>query len=294
MYVITGATGNIGSKITRKLLAEGKPVRVIGRSEERLNTLTGGKGEVMAGDMADSEFLTRAFTGAKVVFAMIPPDMQAKDVRAHENNIGDSIVTAIKNSGVKNVVALSSIGAHRGDGVGIIGGLHDFEQKLNKLDKINKVYLRPGFFMENSFQFIDMIKHMDMISMPVDPEAEMPMVATQDVADAAVKFMLNPDTNGKKVQYLLGERDVTYPELASVLGREIGKEDLKYVKSEYDDIRNAFLGMGSSESVADEYIGLVKGFNEGRLTEDFERTPEFTTKTSIEDFSKVFGTVFKG
>ncbi len=294
MYVITGATGNIGSKITEKLLSQGKPVRVIGRSEERLKALTGGRGEIMAGDMADSEFLTTAFTGADVVFAMIPPNMQAEDVRAHENKIGDAIAEALKESGVKRVVALSSIGAHRGDGVGIIAGLHDFEQKLNKLDNLDAIYLRPGFFMENSFQFIDMIRHMNMVSMPIEADREMPMVATQDVADTAVGFMLNPGFSGKQVHYLLGERDVTYAELTSVLGHEIGKEDLRYVKSEYDDIRNAFLGMGASESVAGEYVDLVKGFNEGRLTEDVERTREFTTRTSIEEFSKFFATVYKG
>ncbi|NWD78720.1 epimerase, partial [Pseudomonas gingeri] len=36
MYVITGATSRTGSQIARRLLAAGQPVRVIGRSAERL------------------------------------------------------------------------------------------------------------------------------------------------------------------------------------------------------------------------------------------------------------------
>ena len=59
-------------------------------------------------------------------------------------------------------------------------------------------------------------------------------------------------------------------------------------------LKGALTGMGVSESVANDYIDMVKGMNEGRMQEDIKRTPETTTKTSIEDFSMTFAAAYKG
>ncbi len=60
MYVIMGATGNIGSKLTNILLGKSEKVKVIGRSAERLQPFVD-HGEFAAiGDIADAGFLTNA------------------------------------------------------------------------------------------------------------------------------------------------------------------------------------------------------------------------------------------
>jgi len=288
MYVITGATGNIGSKITVELLSKRKKVRVIGRSEDRLKNISDNQADIEAGDMANTEFLTEAFKGADAVFSMIPPNMGASDSRAYQNRMAESIVSAVKNSGVKRVVALSSIGAHRGDGVGIVGGLHDFEEKLKALDEVDVVMIRAGYFMENTYMSMDTIKSMNMIATPLDPEMKIPMVATQDIAEAATEYLLDNSWSGKKVRYLLGPRDVSYNEIIDVFRKELDKQDLNYAQIGYDDLVNAVTGLGATESIAKDYAGLMEAINEGRLTEDVKRTPESTTKTAFEDFAKVF------
>ena len=110
MYVIMGATGNIGSKLAHILLDRGETIRVIGRSVQRLAPFTERGAEAAAGDAADSAFLARTFKGADAVFALIPPNYAAPDFRAFYNKIGESIAGAIESSGVKHVVFLSSIG----------------------------------------------------------------------------------------------------------------------------------------------------------------------------------------
>lgn len=292
MYVITGASGHIGSKITVNLLAKGKEVRIIGRTEEKLKNISDNKAEIEAGDIANTGFLTDAFKGADGVFAMIPPNMGAADSRAYQNKMADSLVTAIKNAGGKRVVALSSIGAHRGDGVGIVGGLHDFEEKLKKLEGVDVVMLRAAYFMENTFMAMDTIRRMNMIAAPLDPDMKIPMIATKDIADAATKLLLDGSWSGKKVHYLLGQRDISYHDVVDVFRKELGNKDLTYNQIGYDDIKNALTGMGATESIADDYVGLMEGINEGRLTEDVKRTPETTTDTSFEDFAKVFAGVY--
>ena len=104
MYVIMGATGNIGSKLANILLDKGEKVKVIGRSAERLKPFVDQGAEAAVSDVSDADFLTNAFKGADAVFAMIPPAYTANDLRAYYNEIGAKIAKSVKESGVKHCV----------------------------------------------------------------------------------------------------------------------------------------------------------------------------------------------
>jgi uncharacterized protein YbjT (DUF2867 family) len=65
-----GATGNIGSKITDRLLVKNQRVKVIGRSTERLQPFVDRGATAAAGDAGDSDFLSRAFSGSNAVFTI--------------------------------------------------------------------------------------------------------------------------------------------------------------------------------------------------------------------------------
>ena len=67
MIVITGATGNVGSKTAAKLLALGKKVKVIARHADKLADLKKQGAETAIGDMSDVNFLSEAFKGAEPV-----------------------------------------------------------------------------------------------------------------------------------------------------------------------------------------------------------------------------------
>src|SRR5512136_1260507 len=140
MYAITGATGNIGSKTADILLARGEKVRVIGRSAVRLQPFVERGAEAAIGDLKDGDFVARAFSGATAVFAMIPPDYTALDLRAYQEEIRESLADAIKSSGVKFVVNLSSQGANLPEGTGPILGLRDQESRFNLLEGVNVLH----------------------------------------------------------------------------------------------------------------------------------------------------------
>ena len=111
MYVITGATGNTGSVIAEKLLEAGKKVRVIGRDLKRLERFTQKGAESSVADATDAGALTKAFSGADAVYAMIPPNPTSPDVHAYEERVSDALATAIAKSAVRHAVVLSSYGA---------------------------------------------------------------------------------------------------------------------------------------------------------------------------------------
>jgi uncharacterized protein YbjT (DUF2867 family) len=293
MYAICGATGNIGRAIAEKLLAMGEDVRAIGRSAERMRSLEELGAEVFVADLKDTAALTHAFTDAEAVYAMIPPNLTAPNIRAYQNEIGQSIATAIKKSGVRYVVNLSSIGAHLKDGVGVVSGLHDQEQRLNGLIGVNVYHLRPGFFMENHLWQVETVKQYGMMATAQNLDLRVPHIATSDIADYAVERLTKLDFQGKFVRELLGPADLSANEIAAAIGRAIGKDDLKYKQVSYDDARNQFLKVGVSPSVADGFIELYQAFNNGTARHTEPRSPENSAPTTIYAFSETFARLYK-
>ena len=293
MLVITGATGNIGSKITWNLLNQGQKVRVVGRDAKRLQQFMDKGAEAMVGDLADTQFLTRAFTGATAVFCILPPNMTTPNVREHQKKMGESIATAIKNAGVTRVVNLSSVGAHLTENAGIVEGLHDQEQRLNGITGLNVVHLRAAYFMENLLSTVDMVKTQNIIGSPLNGALRFPTVATRDIADIATEYLVNPTFQGQTVRHLLGPRDINYNEIVKVLGDVIGNRDLKYVQFPYEQARGAMVEAGISESVATALTESMKTMNEGSFLSEAHRTPETTTPTSIEEFARSVADHFK-
>lgn len=284
-YVVTGATGNIGKVLAEKLLAAGHRVRVIGRSEERLRSLTDKGAESSVGSLDDADFLTRAFEGARVVFTLIPPNLTAEDFRSYQNLVGEAQAAAIERAGVKHVVNLSSMGGHLAEGTGPIKGLYDHEQRLNRMPDLNVVHLRPTFFMENLLMGIDIIKKMGVNGGAARADDATPMIATRDIAEAAAQLMLKPTFTGKQARELLGPRDYTMVEVTRAIGKAIGRENLQYLQVPYEVVRQAMVGQGLSENVAAELVELARASNEGLLKPTEARSAENTTPTTIEEFA---------
>jgi uncharacterized protein YbjT (DUF2867 family) len=234
--------------------------------------------------------LSNAFRGVDAVFALIPPHYQALDFRVFQNAIGASISEAVKTSGVKYVVNLSSQGAHLPDKTGLIKGLYDQEQRLNKLKGANVLHLRPTYFMENLLANIDMIKQMNIMGSAIRGNMAIPMIATQDIAGFAAERLLKKDFSGITVKDLLGQRDLSLNQAAEIIGKKIDKPDLRYVQFSYEDTEKALIDMGFSTDVAGLFIEMSKAFNQGLI--NTPRTQENTTDTPLEEFAEIFSRIF--
>jgi uncharacterized protein YbjT (DUF2867 family) len=294
MYVIAGATGNTGKIVANELLSHGKKVKVIGRNPDHLKPLVDKGAEPLTGDLTDSAFLKKAFSGAEAVYILLPPNPKSTDFRAYQNTLSDNYVAAIKTGGVKYVVLLSSIGAHLRHGAGVIDGLGYLEEKLSALKDVNVLILRPSYFLENLFTQIGIIKQAGIAGSAVRADIRFPMVTSSDVGAVAAKRLLDLSFKGNSVEYILGAADYSFNEVTSIIGKEIGKPDLKYVQFSYDDAKKAMVGSGYlSQNMADLYNQMSESFNNGKAMNDYRRTPENSTPTRVEDFAKVFAGAYK-
>lgn len=292
MFVITGATGNIGSKLTGILLSQGQKVRVVGRNSEKLQGFVDKGAEAAVGDLRDTGFLTRTLSDFTAVFAMIPPHYTAMDFRAYQNEVGTSIASAIQKSGIKYVVNLSSQGADLPEGTGPIKGLYDQEKRLNKLEGVNILHIRPTYFMENLLMNIPMMKNMNMASSAVTGDQKFAMIATKDIASFVAERLMKRDFTGKPVRDLLGQRDLSLNEAIAIIGKKISKPDLKYVQFSYEDAEKGLVRAGLSEDVSKLFIEMSKALNRGLFAVNRRRTKENTTGTSIEEFADTFAKIY--
>src|ERR1700682_3425576 len=239
MYVILGASGNTGSIVANFLLSKGKKVRVIGRDPGRLQRFVDKGAEAFTADMSDAAALTKAFSGARAAYLLLPP---AKSPEEQERD-SDAIAKAVKESGLRYAVHLSSYGAQVAEGAGPVSGLHSSEQKLNAISGLNVLHLRAAYFMENNLAAIGMIQGMGIFGHALLPDLKLPMIATPDVGDYAAQRLLNLDFSGKQTRELLGERDLSMTEVTAVIARSIGKPDLHYQQFPYEQLQQELTQM---------------------------------------------------
>ena len=112
MYVILGASGNTGSIIANFLLLKGEKVRVLGRDSGRLQRFVDKGAEAFTADMSDAAALTKAFSGARAAYLLLPP-VKSREEQERES---DAIAKAVKDSGLRYAVHLSSYGAQKAPG----------------------------------------------------------------------------------------------------------------------------------------------------------------------------------
>lgn len=294
MYIITGATGNIGKILSMELLSGGKEVKAIGRNTDKLVPLAQKGAKIAIGDLFDLSFVKKAFEGATAAFCMIPGNLHASDLKKDQRQIADNLLEAVKTNQVQHVVLLSSIGAHLREGAGVVDGLGYMEEIFSVLKDTHIINLRPCYFMENLLGQIGTIKNLGITGTSIKGDLKMPMVATKDIAMTAFRLLNDLKFKNHQVQYVLGPRDISYNEATSVLGRAIGKPDLKYVEFSYEDAKNGMVQSGFvSANVADLFNGLSKAINNGTALNFHKRDPANSTPTDIEEFARVFAGAYQ-
>lgn len=282
---ITAPTGNIGRRLVQQLLeVERHTVALLARKPEKLADAQAGGAIVVQGDVADGDSMKELTEGAEALFLLIPPSYAAPDIRAYQHQVAETAGEAVRSNGVERVVLLSSIGAHLGQGVGPINGLHDAEKIIGAAAP-TAVFLRPAFFMENFLMALAGIAQAQSIFMPLSGQVRVPMIATMDIAPVAVKELVEPRPQGIRVVPLHGPRDYSFDEAAGIIGQALGRE-VKHIRISPDQAREFMTGAGLTDHVADVMLEMYAAMESGALQAEFPRSEESTTPTTLEQFAQ--------
>ena len=286
LVTVTGATGKIGKVLTERLLKNGTRVRAVARSAENLALLSAIGAETRAGSFDDAAFLTEAFRGADAVFILLPgsppnvPDYLADQARMTAN-----VVQAIKASRVERAVALSAQGGGRVHS-GSVASLTRLEESLQSIDGLSLVILRSCFHMTNFLRTIQLIKQAGINAGAIHADLPMPMITAHDIATVAAEYLMEPSFRGCQVRDLLGPREYTHREATSILGAAIGKPDLPYIESSYEQYCKNLLEMGFSVSGAETLTQTWVAVNDGPGSTHPPRNASNTTPTTLEEFAR--------
>ncbi|HKF53583.1 MAG TPA: NmrA family NAD(P)-binding protein [Candidatus Acidoferrales bacterium] len=284
MIVVTGATGRTGRRVTEVLLAKGQKVRALGRNARKLEPLVQLGAQRSTGNVEDVRFLTNAFEGASAIYLILPEDLSQQDLRTHQERVSDCYAKAVTNAHVRFVVNLSSIGAQHAQGTGPIVGLHNQEQKLNRVDGLNVLHLRAAYFMENLFMSMAPLRATGTLPGGMRGDAPMPWIATKDIGAYAANRLAARDFSGASTQELHGQRDISMNEAASIVGKAIGKTDVSYVQVPSPALETALLKMGLPKKTAELIIEMWEGANAGLIAPQEARSARNTTPTTLESF----------
>lgn len=289
--IITGSLGNISKPLTIKLVQKGHQVTVISSKPEKQKDIEELGAKASIGSLNDVEFLKATFNEADAVYCMIPPNFGEIDQIAYHKRIGNNYAIAIKNSGIKRVVHLSSYGAHLDKGTGFILGSHNVEGILNELQNVALTHLRPGYFYYNLLSFIPMIKQANIMGSNYGGEDKIIMVHPTDIAAAAAEELEILDTD-TKVRYVVSD-DLTASDAAKVLGLAIDKPDLKWLTFTNEQVADTMKQRGMPAHLITNFIDLGASTHSEVLREDYDKQKQkIMGKINIKEFAKEFANTY--
>ena len=260
MFVIMGATGQVGGAALEALKQRGIAVRAVVRDPGRAQGLGV---EIVRGDASDTESLAAAFAGVQAAFVMLVPPHQAQDVLAESRVMARSIADAVRTARVPHVVALSSVGAHLSEGNGIVQVLHDFEAALAGAAP-SLAFLRPGEFLENWAGMLPAAREAGVLpsgKIALDERHE--AVSALDVGRVVAELLLDPRA-GTRIVDLAGPAPCSGRDAAAILTRLLGKP-VTAVPSSREQSVAALVAAGLGADYAEKLADLDEAINAGRL-----------------------------
>ncbi|SHG22300.1 NAD(P)H-binding protein [Geodermatophilus nigrescens] len=275
--VVTTPTGNVGAHVTRLLVQAGVRPRVLLRDPARLPEGLRPLVDAVPTDLAEPGALLRGTEGATALYLVVPPT-GADDPVAAAAALGEEAARAVREHGIGRTVFQSSVGAELRGGAGDIDGLARVEEALDATGA-TVLHLRCGYFTTNLLMDVDALRDGGVLTTPFPLDRPMPWVDPRDVAEVAAARLLADGWTGRQVQAVHGPADLTWTEVAAVVGAAVGRE----VRAEHvsaDDLRGMLLGAGLTPRQADAVVGMSQGLSGGFVPEQ-PRTALTTTPGTL-------------
>ncbi|ADU37336.1 NmrA family NAD(P)-binding protein [Variovorax paradoxus] len=261
MYAITGITGNVGGAVARTLLAEGHSVRAVVRDAAKGQVWSDLGCEVAIAEMEDAAALARAFTGARGVFVLPPPNFDPTPGFPEAKAVIDAVSRALVAARPARVVCLSTVGAQATQS-NLLSQRTLMEEALSALP-LPIAFLRPAWFLDNLAWDIAGAREQGVFASFLQPlDRPIPMVAAADVGRVAAELLMQESPVERIVELEGPERvspNAIAAALSTVLGRPVQAEAVPR-----ETWGSLFLSQGMKDPMP--RIQMLDGFNEGWIT----------------------------
>ena len=252
MILVTGATGNYGSKVIEHLLKKGvatKDITALVRTKEKTRPLDEKEIVNKIGDYADIDSMITAFEGVDRLLLVSSNDRGAVENRTkhHINTI-----KAAKEAGVNHIVYTSFVRTpgHEGSAIADFQNSHVESEQFLKESGITYTVLQNGIYLEMILAFIgEKVAETSTILFPAQ-KGSATWVLREELAEVAA-HVLTTEGHENKTYALTNIESVGFQEIARDISEALGKE-VGYKSPPVDQFQSIL----EKAVVPDTYIGM--------------------------------------
>jgi uncharacterized protein YbjT (DUF2867 family) len=278
--VVTGALGNIGSRVVQKLTAAGTPVRVMVRRSGDVEL--GPSVEIVRGSYDDPAAVRQLMEGAKkALFVTAGPQLARQD---------GSLALAARAAGVQHVVKISVLGGGPDD-TSEIPTWHREGEKSIEATGLAWTFVRPAAFASNALRWLPTLRSLGKV-FGAFGAAALPVIHPGDIADVATLALTTGGHEGC-VYELTGPECLTAAEQVAILGAVVGKP-FEYVNVDDDAALRGMIDAGMPKVMAEAMLHLVqslRGAGGGRPNDTVAKLlgrPAWTFRRWVEENAAAF------
>lgn len=251
-YLIFGATGTVGARVTERLVSRGERTSIFARDAKKARALFGDRVDIRVGDLEEpGTSIGTALKGIDEVFLVTDgPDLAARD---------RAVARAAKAAGVRHVVKLSTLDVHTGVGT---GPWHARGERAVRESGLAFTFVQAAGFMSNALGWADSIRGRGVLRTSTG-QGKIAFIHPDDIADVATAALVTRDFDHQAV-VVTGPCALSYGEMAASIGSVIGKrvrfEEISDQKAYASVVRWAGKG-----PYADAIVDIWRAVREGRL-----------------------------
>jgi uncharacterized protein YbjT (DUF2867 family) len=251
-YLLIGATGNIGSRVTERLTARSERPSVFVRDAKKAKTLFGDQVNIHVGDLdKPGPSLSAALAGIDGVFLVTEgPDLEVRD---------RAVAIAAKSAGVRHLVKLSTLDVHSGVGT---GPWHARGEEAVRESGLEFTFIQSGGFMLNALGWSHSIRAQSVLRSSTG-QGKIAFIHPDDIADVAVAALTTHDHDGASL-VITGPEALSYGQMATIIGGAIGKR-VCFEELTDQQASAGVLSWAGQGQYADALIDIWRAVREGRL-----------------------------
>jgi uncharacterized protein YbjT (DUF2867 family) len=282
--LLTGATGKSSTATIAALKGSGHKVIGLVRDAAKGKALKALGVEVRVGDLERPRSLETVFDGVDTAWLLAPPSPLAP---YHTSNA----LWAAKQAGVRHVVRLSAVGAAH-DAPTVNSRLHALSDSEVGASGIPYTILKPHFFLQNLLFSAGTIAEEGVMYWAFG-EAKFPAIDVDDIGDATARILADPRPHAGKTYTLTGGEALTMYQIASAIGKAIGKP-VKYVPLSVAAMVEGLAKMGVGDYVEVAYRDYMAAYSQGWQSQVTDAVKRITGKEprTIADFARRYASAF--
>jgi uncharacterized protein YbjT (DUF2867 family) len=250
-YLITGATGEVGSRVVRQLLERGIRPRVLARGAEKARSLFGDRVDIYVGDLGEPASIRAAIQGTNTVYLVnVGSEIPQRD---------KAVAMISRESRVRKIVKLSSLDVEQGLAIGL---WHEKGEAAIREVGIPFTFVRPTGFMSNFLAWAHSIRTEGVVRSST-ADGRRPFIHSEDTASVSVAALLEDEYTGQALP-ITGPESLTFGEATHIIGKAMGKR-LSYQPISDEQAREQYSRISGSPEETEAHVALWRAIREGRL-----------------------------